>query len=616
MAVVTAQEETIRILLVEDDRIDRMAFERMVREKQLPYEVAMASSLTEGVEILKKSSFDVVLLDYNLGDGTGPELIDFIKDTPVIFVTGSGNEEIAALAIRRGAYDYLIKDADRNDLTILPGTIKNVLTRKRAEDALKESEERYRQLVELSPDAIMVHSEGKIAFINSSGAGLLGAESYKEIVGMPLDRFIHPDYKKSSKERILMMYEKGETVPRMEEKFIRLDGTVIDVEVASMPLMYKGEPAVQFVARDVTKRIQAERELKEAKEKAEDATRLKDKFVTLVSHDLREPLASMIGFLKLMNDKSIKLDSPEKDKIMGTAIESGEKMNNMIEELLNISRLKTGKIQVNFKFIDAHLIALKVMSELGQAANKKGIELANKIPKKTRIYADPDLLCEVIRNLVSNSIKFSGKGDKIEIFTPKEESSTIAVSDSGAGIGKERLDELFNYETKTSTVGTGGETGTGLGLPLSKDIMDAHNGTLAVESNVKKGSTFYARLSVMRPVVLVIEDDHFSNLVIREILEAVDDVETLTAANGKEGMSILQKKSPHLILLDLLMPEMDGFEFIKYVKNEPNFANIPMIVLTANEEAREKVSKLGVGDFIVKPISTEELTPRVKKYIL
>ena len=127
-------EQRIRILLVEDDKVDQMVVERLVRDKGLPYDLKTALSVTEGIEQINKFKFDVILLDYQLGDGTGMDLLKEIKDTPVIFVTGSGSEEIAVQAMRDGAYDYLIKDPDRNYLIVLPSTVQNVLARKRVEE--------------------------------------------------------------------------------------------------------------------------------------------------------------------------------------------------------------------------------------------------------------------------------------------------------------------------------------------------------------------------------------------------------------------------------------------------------------------------------------------------
>lgn len=127
-------EQRIRILLVENDEVDRMAVERLVRDKGLPYDLKTAASLAEGMEQINKFKFDVILLDYQLGDGTGLDLLKEIRETPVILVTGSGSEEIAVQAMREGAYDYLIKDPVRNYLTVLPSTVQNVILRKRAEE--------------------------------------------------------------------------------------------------------------------------------------------------------------------------------------------------------------------------------------------------------------------------------------------------------------------------------------------------------------------------------------------------------------------------------------------------------------------------------------------------
>ncbi len=147
-------EQRMRILLVEDDKVDRMAVERLVRDKGLPYDLKTSASLAEGIEQIDKFKFDVILLDYQLGDGTGLDLLKEIKETPVIFITGAGSEDIAAQAMREGAYDYLIKDPDRNYLTVLPSTVQNVILRKRAEEEreklIKELQEALAKIKTLS----------------------------------------------------------------------------------------------------------------------------------------------------------------------------------------------------------------------------------------------------------------------------------------------------------------------------------------------------------------------------------------------------------------------------------------------------------------------------------
>ncbi len=153
-------ERNIKVLLVEDDKFDRRAVARYIQKMELPYTLYTAASSAEAMDMLSQNAFDVILLDYQLGDGTGLELLDHIRDTPAIFVTGSGSEEVAVRAMRQGAYDYLIKDPDSNYLTVMSATIQSVLDRKRSENALRVSEERYRGLAEFAN--AVIHNVGNV----------------------------------------------------------------------------------------------------------------------------------------------------------------------------------------------------------------------------------------------------------------------------------------------------------------------------------------------------------------------------------------------------------------------------------------------------------------------
>ncbi|MEE8432211.1 MAG: HAMP domain-containing sensor histidine kinase, partial [Candidatus Desulfatibia sp.] len=225
-----------------------------------------------------------------------------------------------------------------------------------------------------------------------------------------------------------------------------------------------------------------------------ETTRLKDNFISLVSHDLKGPLGTMLGFLKLVRDDEAEPPGVGQRRILDGAMESGQNMVSLIENILNISRIRNGKLVPKLGSMDANMVAVKAMAGFTHAADEKGVRLVNKVPEKSYIYADDALFGEVIQNLVSNAIKFCNKGDSITIYIPDGEPTTIAVSDTGVGINSKRLDAIFNYEEKTSTTGTAGEVGTGMGLPLSRDIMKAHGGELLVESTENKETVFYAKL--------------------------------------------------------------------------------------------------------------------------
>lgn len=235
-------------------------------------------------------------------------------------------------------------------------------------------------------------------------------------------------------------------------------------------------------------------ELSKAKEQAEEASRLKDKFVDMVAHDLRAPLASSVGFLELALGDHLPRLPEEQREILKIASVNVRAMMGIVDGLLELGRLQSGTIKPNPFFLDARSLGNETLELLGHLAREKGIEMINEIPPETRLFADYNLFFAVLRNLVSNAIKFSRKGDRVTLLIPPGEKSIIAVRDTGVGILKERIPDLFSEGKRFSTVGTAGERGNGLGLAFVHEIVRAHGGSLGVESEEGKGSVFHVRL--------------------------------------------------------------------------------------------------------------------------
>jgi signal transduction histidine kinase len=253
--------------------------------------------------------------------------------------------------------------------------------------------------------------------------------------------------------------------------------------------------SVLRLKHEMDQRKLAEEEANASRDRAESATKLKDKFISLVSHDLRGPIAGVRNSLEVIfNPDEYDFDEKTKKEMVKDVIQVSDRLIAMIDELLDVSRFQTGKIKLSKSQFDAEKAVSDTISNLSPLAVKKGVTLKNELPKEMKLFADQALIGEVITNLVSNSIKFCTKGESVRLFIPAKSPSTIAVKDNGAGIPKSFLPDLFRHEVKTSTIGTEGEKGTGLGLPYCREIMEAHGGSLTVESTEGKGSTFYARL--------------------------------------------------------------------------------------------------------------------------
>jgi diguanylate cyclase (GGDEF)-like protein/PAS domain S-box-containing protein len=234
--------------------------------------VDTAANGEEGIAMAGAAPYDVLLVDYNMPFLGGIEVLRALtwKGTfpPTIIVTGEGNVEVAVEALKLGAADYIVKDVEMKYLKLLPMVIDQVLYKQqlvkesqRMEETVRESEERYRKLVELSPNGIAIHAGGVFVFINPAGMRMLGAVSPEQLIGVPSLTIVHPDFHESFTARVSDLESKTDRVPCIEQKYVRLDGAVIDVEVSGVRFDYGGTPAVQTIFRDITERKQVEQRL-------------------------------------------------------------------------------------------------------------------------------------------------------------------------------------------------------------------------------------------------------------------------------------------------------------------------------------------------------------------
>jgi len=220
-----------------------------------------------------------------------------------------------------------------------------------------------------------------------------------------------------------------------------------------------------------------------------------------------------------------------------------------------------------------------------------------------RLMADRALFPQVIQNLVSNSIKFCNPGGHVVIFAPEGGGSVIAVRDTGVGVRPDMVPNLFKPEIKTTTPGTAGEKGTGLGLPMCKEILEAHGGAIRVESEPGKGSVFHAELPSRKPLALIVDGDTAARETLaREFHKR--DIETVEAPNGREALALMQKAPPDVIVTEIELPVMDGLAFIQKIKSAPAFTLIPVFVdsHSAGRENKLEALEMGVKNFIDKSI--------------
>ena len=641
-------DQPLCVLIIDDNPVERALLSGLLKKvRHWPISCVQCATGTEALNTLRSSAPQVVFVDYRLEGEMGTEVIHRLRaagcQAGFVLFTGTSGEEALLEALRAGADDYLHK-TDINLETVsraLHHTLdkrKNSLALTEAIHALRqardelenrvasrtaqwrETQEKLDIITSSAHDPILLlNQDAQIIFWNPAAAKTFGYAA-DDILGRPVFLLLPPsDFKK----RMIATFPdfrqtgQGTMVNRITEFTARRkNGETFPVAASISPIRRPEGWHAVVIPRDITQRREQDIALHHAKEAAEQATRLKDQFVSLVAHDLRGPFTTILGFLELLdNDKKDPLSKKQKGFVRWM-LDSSQKMVQMIDELLNISRLKTGKITPKARFINAHFLGETLIDQMAPMAAKKGIHMENTIDAHCRLYADPNLLGEVVRNLLTNAIKFCRQGGEIRLFCPDDSPTTLAVRDNGVGIAKRRQAKLFCLEEKSSTVGTAGEHGTGLGLPFSLDLMKAHHGTLTVESGEGEGSTFFAYLPEVIPHILVVDDDaEFRQLLLLRLQP--EHAAVTETDSGLTALHLTAEQTFHLIIADVQMPGINGFDLLKEMRNRPETLDIPIILITGDETiaTREKAFQLGANDFITKPFDYADFLPRVRRFL-
>lgn len=484
------------------------------------------------------------------------------------------------------------------------------------EKRLNEAGESYRRLIDSAPDPIVIHADSIILYANDACLRTIGVNRREEMIGKHLTDYVHKSSWHQMGDRINKLNEGVKSLPLVEYKLIAADGTVLDIELSSSAAVYNGQKAVQTIFRDITRRKAAEAELRRAKEEAENATALKDTFVSLVSHDLKTPAALILTMLQVVR-KNAGGALEERDRLMlNRAQENAESMQNIIERLLDINLLQTGKLTVRGRFFDLAALVNEAVDVAAPLAAAKKVAISVEIPAGRHIHADHELIWQVMDNLLSNALKFSRPGGRVTVSAPDDRRYTFAVSDNGVGIKEEMLPAIFRADVKTTTTGTGGEKGTGLGLPFCHEAITAHNGTITVESGTDKGSTFRVTLPDIRPIIMVVDADDEARALIRKFLGRLE-ANVIEAEGEGDALGKAAADKPHLIAAGIEFRNGKGIALLESLRDAPATRLIPVIVMTADAslENRQRAFSLGAKDFIAKPPLENDFIHRVKRLI-
>lgn len=380
-------------------------------------------------------------------------------------------------------------------------------------------------------------------------------------------------------------------------------------------------------------------QLREQSKELQELNATKDKFFSIIAHDLRGPLGGFMGLSEMMADESLSFTDDQKKDMIKALSRSSRNIFNLLENLLEWSQMQHGKTAFKPKETSLAKIVNEGIKILAESTRNKGISINTIIPDDQLVYADTNMIQSVIRNLVSNAIKFSPKGGIISISASLTENQTsvISVSDSGIGMSAEMVANLFKLNVNSSRPGTDGEHSTGLGLLLCKEFVERHGGELWVESEEGKGSLFcftvpgnnitksivavnrivsteYATDHIKNLKILIAEDNENSELLLRIVISPFCN-QILEAASGFEAIDICRENPDiDLIMMDINMPEMDGLEATRQIRQFNKDVIIIAQTAFGQSDSREKAMKAGCNDYISKPIEIEALLELIKKH--
>ncbi|MGE7603108.1 PAS domain-containing sensor histidine kinase [Peribacillus sp. NPDC097675] len=367
-----------------------------------------------------------------------------------------------------------------NEPIALAFVYRDITNQKLAEAALKESEERYRSLVEVSPEAIFVHRNGFIEYMNPEGAKMLGMNSVEDIIGKSVFQFVHPDSQGTVGKRIDVMRDEGKTVDLLEQKFRRYNGEIFYGETIALPIIYKGYPAIQVFCRDITERKKTEELLGKT-----NMLSAVGQMAAGVAHEIRNPLTAIKGFLQLMGETSCK------QEYLDFTVKEVEKIEQLAKEFVCLASppIQTCESIQLSAILDSVITLAKFQAILCDVEITKEFLIDD-----STVFGETNLLKQVFTNVVNNAMEAMKDGGKLHISLDKddEENMMVRFIDSGCGMTEERLKHLGQPFYSTT------EKGTGLGLMVSSKIVHEHHGDINFSSEVGKGTTVEITLPIKK----------------------------------------------------------------------------------------------------------------------
>ncbi|MEH2363938.1 hybrid sensor histidine kinase/response regulator [Nostoc sp.] len=665
-------EPKVNILLVDDKLENLLALEAIL--EKLGENLVRATSGEEALRCLLHQDFAVILLDVQMPGMDGFETATLIRNrgrsrhTPIIFLTAfSTSDQMLFKGYALGAVDYLLKPLDPNILTSKVTVFVELFKKTEAvkqqaaqlvavNAELRQSEERLRSLSTCSPVGIFeIDTEGGCRYTNPRYQAICGLKAAESLEKRWLES-VHPE----DRERAIASWSdyirQGRDYSE-EFRFQTANGIIRWVQVRSSPMLSGQGELLGYVGtlEDITERKQAEevraQVIREqtARQEAEAANRMKDEFLAVLSHELRTPLTSMLGWSKILRSK--KLDEKATSRALEAIERNAISQMQLIEDILDVSRIIRGQLRLNVSAVNLISVMEAALEAVRPLAEPKDIKLNTVLDTSVgSVYGDPARLQQVVWNLLTNAIKFTPKGGRVEVnllvVCGEGEQTThkyaqIQVIDTGIGISSEFLPKVFERFRQADSTTTRSHNGLGLGLAIVRHLVELHKGTIFAQSaGTGQGATFTVRLPLLQdnrgsrvsreaageissPVasmplaglrVLVVDDEADTRNFLSFMFEEYGAI-AIAVASVDEALAIVEQAKPDILISDIGMSEQDGYTLIRKLRSlEPEKGGrIPAIALTAytREEDRLEALRAGFQQHLSKPIDPTKLIAMV-----
>ncbi len=532
---------------------------------------------------------------------------------------------------------------DENNTPIkLTGIIQDITERKNAEEQLKESHLQFNNLLGSIQHAVWsADLQGNILYMNP------GMET---IYGRPVQEFInnpnlwlevvHPEDMTLGQESLQKMMSEGYV--STEYRILRPDGDIRWIRDSKKIILDENGQMIQLggTAIDITEKKRYEEELIKSKEIAEKASQAKSDFLSSMSHELRTPMNAILGFAQILEMET--QDESHKN-FVNEIYKAGKHLLELIDDVLDLSLIESNKVKLSPESTNLKRLILDVIDLIQSSAQKNNIKIINNLPpdKEYSVFVDYTRFKQVMLNILSNAVKYNVDGGKVTISIEYiERSITILIADTGKGIRDEQKAHLFQPFDRAGMENSSIE-GTGIGLVITKRLLEMMKGKIGYSSELNKGTTFWVEIpgkisdhdeeikqykileEISLPTgkndksILYIEDNPSNLRLVAQIIESKTKYHLINAPNGSLGLELAKEHTPDLILLDINLPEMDGFEVLKILQEMKETKDTPVIAVSARAMARDiaRGKSAGFIDYISKPIEIINFLTTIHRYL-